>query len=151
MWMRATSRRQAAFSLVEVTIAMGLVAFVLAALIGVFALGINSERDSIEQIGAANLASRLIGERRANPAESNVNGFALPPLDSPLVSTIYFSDQEEIVPSLTDATVTCRATNTPNASGTLAILTLDFFWPAATAAATAKPNYTVTTAIKLEP
>ncbi len=150
--MVASVRCRAAFSLVEVTLALGLIAFVLAALIGIFALGINSERDSIEQIGAANLASRLIGERRANPTAIDPTAFALPPLDTLLDDEkIYFSDQEEIVPSLADATVTCQATNTLNPEGTLAILTLDFFWPAATATASATPNYSVTTAITLMP
>ncbi|MDD5350116.1 MAG: type II secretion system protein [Chthoniobacteraceae bacterium] len=68
-----------AFTLVEVVVALGIFSFALVAIVGLFFVGINTNKESSDQIQAANLASLLISTRRALPA-SPIADFALPPL-----------------------------------------------------------------------
>jgi type II secretory pathway pseudopilin PulG len=68
-----------AFSLVEVVLALGICAFVLVALIGLFSTGLRTGRESEEQVQAANLASQILATRLAAPTtSSNLNNFAIP-------------------------------------------------------------------------
>ncbi len=69
-----------AFSLVEVVIALGIISFALAAIIGTFSVGIKFNQDSEEQIRAANVVSLLIATRRAAPTNSLANS-VLPTLN----------------------------------------------------------------------
>ncbi len=151
-----TPRRRTAraFSLIEVVLALGLISFVLVSLLGIFVIGIETERDSSAQIRAANLATRLVSERRNEPVDPNPK-FLIPPLNDPSLGTagktLYFADGEGVVSSVADATMACRITSTLSSDSKLAYLTLRFFWPAATASATARPNYRVATAVRIEP
>ena len=68
-----------AFSLVEVTLALGICAFVLVALLGLFSTGLRASRESEEQTQAANLASQLLTTRAASPSsDTNLANFAIP-------------------------------------------------------------------------
>lgn len=71
----------AAFTLVEVVVALGIFSFALFAIAGLFLVGINTNKESSEQIQAANVASLLISTRRALPTNTIAN-FALPPLNT---------------------------------------------------------------------
>ncbi len=55
------------------------------AIVGLFMVGINTNKESSDQIQAANLASLLISTRRALPTNTIAN-FALPPLNVPYSS-----------------------------------------------------------------
>ncbi len=69
-----------AFSLVEVVLALGICAFVLVALIGLFSTGLRTGRESEEQVQAANLVSQILSTRIAAPTtSSNLTDFAIPP------------------------------------------------------------------------
>jgi len=68
-----------AFSLVEVVLALGICAFVLVALIGLFSAGLRASRESEEQVQAANLASQLLATRTASPrSDAKLANFAIP-------------------------------------------------------------------------
>lgn len=68
-----------AFSLVEVVLALGICAFVLVALLGLFSTGLRASRESEEQVQAANLASLILATRMASPtSDTNLPHFALP-------------------------------------------------------------------------
>ncbi len=71
---------EAAFTLVEVVIAMGIFTFAIVAIAGLFLVGISTTKDSSDQIQASNIASLLISTRRALPTNEIAN-FALPPLN----------------------------------------------------------------------
>ncbi len=60
-------KRIKAFSLVEVVVALGIFVFVGFALIGVLSVGIQSNRDSKEQLQASNIMEFLCSTRRAAP------------------------------------------------------------------------------------
>lgn len=70
--------RSRAFSLVEVVLALGICAFVLVALIGLFSTGLRTGRESEEQVQAANLASQILSTSVAAPTGTNLNNFAIP-------------------------------------------------------------------------
>ena len=69
-----------AFSLAEVVLAIAICSFALIAIMGLFATGLRSSRESQEDIQAANLASTLISLRAAFPAGdiTNLPNFAIP-------------------------------------------------------------------------
>jgi uncharacterized protein (TIGR02598 family) len=75
-----------AFTLVEVVVALSIFSFALVAIVGLFMVGINTNKESSDQIQEANFASLLISTRRALPTNSIAN-FALPPLNVPYSST----------------------------------------------------------------
>jgi uncharacterized protein (TIGR02598 family) len=67
------SRRRpfsAGFSLVEVTLALGIAAFCLIALFGLLPLGIQTNQSSISQTAAASLLSSVVADLRAAPKTS---------------------------------------------------------------------------------
>ncbi len=74
--------RVAAFSLVEVVVALGIFTFALVAIVGLFVTGLNTSKESSDQIQGANFASLLISTRRAVPT-TVIPNFALPPLNAP--------------------------------------------------------------------
>jgi type II secretory pathway pseudopilin PulG len=67
-------RRLRAFSLVEVTLALGVMAFCLVALLGLLPVGMNSNRAALEQTAAASIASAVAVDLRQTPLY--VNGSA---------------------------------------------------------------------------
>lgn len=75
-----------AFSLVEVVLALGICAFVLVALIGLFSSGLRAGRESEDQVQAANLASQIIALRMASPTNGPASA-AIPPLTSTLLAS----------------------------------------------------------------
>jgi type II secretory pathway pseudopilin PulG len=68
-----------AFTLVEVVLALGIASFCLVALIGLFSVGIRTERESSERLDAAHIAQSLIAARRASASAAPM-GFPLPAL-----------------------------------------------------------------------
>lgn len=58
---------QEAFSLTEVAMALGICAFVLIAMLGLFQVGLQSGHEAEQRIQAANLASRILTMRAAAP------------------------------------------------------------------------------------
>lgn len=75
----------AAFTLVEVVVALSIFSFALVAIVGLFMVGINANKESSDQIQEANFASLLISTRRALPTNAIAN-FALPPLNAAYAS-----------------------------------------------------------------
>lgn len=71
------------FSMVEVVLALGVMAFALVAVAGLFSVGLRANKESSDQLQATGVASLLIASRRAAPTNALPN-FALPPLNVPL-------------------------------------------------------------------
>jgi uncharacterized protein (TIGR02598 family) len=67
-----TRRRSfsAGFSLVEVTLALGVAAFCLIALFGLLPLGMQTNQSSISQTAAASMLSSVVADLRATPKTS---------------------------------------------------------------------------------
>lgn len=62
-------RFSAGFSLIEVALALGIVAFALVAIIGLIPIGLNSNQSSSDQTAAAGLAAGIVADLRAAPVE----------------------------------------------------------------------------------
>jgi type II secretory pathway pseudopilin PulG len=80
--MKNRRRLQGGFSLVEVVIALGIITFTLVALIGLLAGGLQSGRESVEDVQAAHITSTILGQRRAAPVLDEPS-FILPRLNDP--------------------------------------------------------------------
>ena len=58
---------QAAFSLVEVTLALGIAAFCLIAVFGLVPVGVQTNRNATSQTAATNILSSVVSDLRASP------------------------------------------------------------------------------------
>jgi uncharacterized protein (TIGR02598 family) len=60
-----------AFSLIEVTLALGIAAFCLIAVIGVIPVGVQTTRSATSQTAATNIMAAVIADLRATPTTTN--------------------------------------------------------------------------------
>src|SRR5437870_13907184 len=71
-------RRVHAFSLVEVTLALGVAAFCLLAVFGLMPVGVQTNRNSTSQTTAANIAALAVADLRAAKTASPMVGITMP-------------------------------------------------------------------------
>jgi hypothetical protein len=69
--MKLRSRSIAAFSLVEVTLALGIAAFCLIAVFGLVPVGVQTNRNATSQTFATNILSGVVSDIRASPKGSS--------------------------------------------------------------------------------
>jgi uncharacterized protein (TIGR02598 family) len=74
------SKNLASFSLVEVVLAMGIIAFALIVLFALLPVGLKSNTDSIGESQAVNLLQALIADRQSSSYSTNSSIYNLPPL-----------------------------------------------------------------------
>lgn len=139
------------FSLVEVTLALGIAAFCLVAIFGLLPVGLNSNRAAIEQTAAAGVAQAIIADLRAtqnsNPSTATSKLFYIPVpavSASKTMTTIYLREDGSVAqagnPPTTvnldaDASQNPRYRATlsfypPAAGGTVSSIQLLITWPA---------------------
>jgi len=122
----------AAFSLVEVVLAVGIVAFVGLALLGLFSVGLNISRESSEELQATHVAQSLLAKRQAAPV-AQISGLPLPPLDTATNrdkgNPVLLDDQGKPVsdPAAADFGMIYRIA--PRPSGRSSDVYLCLFWP----------------------
>jgi uncharacterized protein (TIGR02598 family) len=63
----------AAFSLVEVTLALGIAAFCLIALVGIIPVGVQTNRNATSQTAATNIMAAVVADLRATPTTTNTS------------------------------------------------------------------------------
>lgn len=84
------------FSLVEVTLALGICAFCLLVLIGLLPVGLASNRQSVEQTVAGNIAATIASDLQSTPLDQTTSslGFNLPVNASAAsgIQTMFFSE-----------------------------------------------------------
>jgi len=118
-------RRSAAFTLVEVVISIGLVAFVMTAILGLAAMAANETKN-------ADLKARLawITERVTSEYQSQRFSVALEsvPTNAPAIS---YWDYSGMVTNATGAYFQCDVTRAtpPSASTNFALLQVNILWP----------------------
>ena len=86
-----------AFSLVEVVIALGIAAFCLVALLGLFPSGLKSAKNTVDQTAAAGLLENVALDLRGVPVGSNSSslyGITLPAVGavSPITTNFFFNE-----------------------------------------------------------
>jgi Tfp pilus assembly protein PilV len=69
--MKRSIRVAAAFSLVEVTLALGIAAVCLISVIGIIPVGVKTTRDATSQTAATNIMAAVIADLRATPTTTN--------------------------------------------------------------------------------
>ncbi|XHR30485.1 MAG: prepilin-type N-terminal cleavage/methylation domain-containing protein [Chthoniobacteraceae bacterium] len=100
------------FSLVEVTVAMGIAAFCLVVILGLIPVGSSSNRNSIAQTAAASIARAVYGDVAATPASiSSSLIFKLGIASSIAPQTIYLSEDGLTATEVGEQPVTTGSAN----------------------------------------
>ncbi len=139
-----------AFSLIEVTLALGIAAFCLIAVFGLIPVAALTNRNATSQTRATNIMAAAIADLRATPSTSSVSLMFVIPINnnSPPTITRFFDSQGQCscditgLPKPFPATRTCAQTWTPalkpryrltitwSGSTTLRYADLKVTWPA---------------------
>jgi uncharacterized protein (TIGR02598 family) len=133
---KAAIRCVTAFSLVEVTLALGIAAFCLIAVFGLVPIGVQTNRNATSQTAATNIITAVVSDLRATPTASNTSSqFAI---TFGTNKTLYFdgTGQFTILPS-TNSRYQLNVTWSDSGSAGLRYADLKVTWPAAATAANA--------------
>ena len=93
--MKPFTGQRKAFSLVEVTIALGVAGFCLLAVFGLLPIGLTTTSMSIEQTAAANLATEIMADLRGTPSTSGTSsrlGVILASSSNEAYTTLFFAE-----------------------------------------------------------
>lgn len=122
--MMVSSRHCGGFSLVEVVLAVGIIAFCLVAIVGLFSVGHLASRHATDDTSLAAATSQVISKIRAR------TNLSLP-------TNYYFNLQGRVVPTVEEASYVCAVdySTVPEAEVTdistnLARVKIQFTWPA---------------------
>ena len=154
---------QAAFSLVEVTLALGIAAFCLIAVFGLVPVGVQTNRNATSQTTATNILSSVISDIRASPKGSGTTPKYKIRRSKSNITTVCFDGQGQPDPLGGQiGNVNCRAGNwryrlyvkiSPPATLPSTFIpycanyvVLKLVWPAAADPLTATPSGSVGTA-----
>jgi len=132
----------AGFSLVEVTLALGVAAFCLIALLGLLPLGMQTNQTAISQTTAASILSSVVADLRVTPKANPTS----PQYDITFgtAKLLYVDDQGRVVTSTDpNAAPRCRVTITfptsPEGLFEPTFVSLKISWPALADPATTTP------------
>ena len=136
---------QRAFSLVEVTIAMGIASCCLVTVVGLLPVGLTSNKNSIEQSAAASLARAIVADLRLTPKSASQSPqFAISL--SAATSPMYFAEDGTKQPSASSARYLATVTIN-NSSPSVTLVNTRVTWPAAASAASPSGAFESVTAI----
>jgi uncharacterized protein (TIGR02598 family) len=125
----------AAFSLVELTLAIGIAAFCLIAVFGLMPVGVQTNRNATSQTAAASILSNVIADMRATPRTNATSSqFAI---TFETEKTLYFDGAGQFTTSLgANSRYRVRITFPSSPSG-LSYADVNITWPAAATPANA--------------
>ena len=130
-------RSIAAFSLVEVTLALGIAAFCLIAVFGLVPIAVLTNRNATSQTAATNITAAVVADLRATPTTTNTSSQFAISFGTSGTQTRYFDGSGTASPSLT-ADSRYRLDITWNSAPTgLSYAYLKVTWPAAATTANA--------------
>ncbi len=139
------ARKAAGFSLVEVTIALGLAAFGILAIFALLPTGINSSSDAVRNTVAANLASAIVSDLQATPASTNYSAiYGLAP-DSAQTNPLYLKSDGSKESDATTADFRAEVVTAPSATTQISQVRIKVGWPAL--AANPVNNFEIVTSI----
>jgi hypothetical protein len=139
----------AAFTLVEVALAIGVVSFCLITLFSLLAVGLAGNRNANEQTGATQLLSAVVADLYATPATTPYRGLKasslqfgipIPAAENVVSNTFYFASdfQTNSTPSGCLYRLTITTASPTAGSGKIAtLMDLKVTWPAAASLTTA--------------
>jgi len=136
-----TQKRRASFSLVEVTLALGVAAISMLVIFSLLPIGLQTNQRSIEQTASADILSALAADLRAtpvttprgNPATSTQLGISIPAAGTTGTTTLFFNGAGRFASSQQSdsryrATITFVSNNGGPKTATFADLQIT--WPA---------------------
>jgi uncharacterized protein (TIGR02598 family) len=133
------SRAKNSFSLVELTLALGLASFCLIAVVGLLSVGIRTSQDAISETASASILSAVIADLRATPETTLTSAQFGLTFGSP--TTLYFDSNGRsatITTSRYRLTISFPANPTGTHAATFAHLKVT--WPAPLDPATTPPT-----------
>jgi len=122
--------RRAAFSLVEVTLALGVAAFCLIALLALLPAGASSNNNTSEETVAANALANMVADLKNTPASATQSPLYGIPIPVASGTTVFFDGAWKPVPSAPAARYRLTTTGTAAATPGLVRMTLQVTWPA---------------------
>jgi len=132
-----TARFRSGFSLVEVTLALGIAAFCLLAVFGLLPIGLKTQQSAIEQTAATRIISAAASDLRntaRTAAASSLFAITIPGNTASTSSTLYFDTEGRYSPAISaDSRYRLTVTFSPNSTGGrgATFVHLLVSWPAA--------------------
>jgi uncharacterized protein (TIGR02598 family) len=121
------NHRTAAFSLVEVTLALGLAAFCLLAIFGLLPVGVQTNRNATSQTAMAGIIAAVIADLRATPKTSTTSSqFGI---TFGTAKTLYFNGAGQVATSISSDSRYRLGISFPSTGG-LTYANLKVTWPA---------------------
>ena len=139
--MRSHGSRSSAFSLVEVTLALGIAAFCLIAVFGLMPVGVQTNRNATSQTAATNIAAAVAADLRATPRTTSTSAQFGITFGTSGTQTRYFDSTGQASTSL-GSDSRYRVDVTWNSSGVTGLYYADLrvTWPAPVDPATTTPS-----------
>jgi Tfp pilus assembly protein PilV len=145
--MNLAAERTKCFSLVEVTLALGVAAVSLLAIFALLPVGVKTNQVAIEQTGSTNVLSAITADLRATPRGGATTsprfGIAVPanPVGANITTTLYFTTEGQFSTTLAPASrygvsITFVANGARARTATFARICAS--WPASAAVANAE-------------
>lgn len=141
--MKTPALNRGGFSLVEVTLALGVASVCLIIIFGLLPVGLQTNQDAIQQVASGDLLGAVIADLRATPVTIPRGGatasqqFAINippnPVSDPRASVLFFSSEGQFSSSLiSESRYRLTITFLPNVGSRAATLVhLKMTWPAA--------------------
>jgi Verrucomicrobium spinosum paralogous family TIGR02598 len=145
--MRVPNCKILAFSLVEVTLALGVAAFCLIAVFGLMPVGVQTNRNATSQTAATSIVANVIADLRGTPTANSTSSQFCISFGTP--TTLYFDNAGRCSTDLAGSTSPCGSSWSPalttryqlnvtwSGSSRLRYADLKVTWPAAATAANA--------------
>jgi uncharacterized protein (TIGR02598 family) len=116
-----TARSRSGFSLVEVTLALGVAAFCLLAVFGLLPIGLKTQQTAIEQTAATRIVSAAASDLRntaRTATASSLFAIPIPANTATSLSTLYFDTEGRYSPAITaNSRHRLTITFSPNSTG----------------------------------
>ena len=133
--MKLRSYTTAAFSLVEVTLSLGIAAFCLIAVFGLMPVGVQTNRNATSQTAATNVIAAVVADLRATPRTSATSSqFAI---TFGTAKTLYFDGAGQFTTSLSANSRYQINVTFPSSPTGLSYADVKVTWPAAATSANA--------------
>jgi uncharacterized protein (TIGR02598 family) len=139
-------RETMAFSLVEVTLAIGVAAFCLLAVVALLPVGTKVSYSSTQETGATNILGAVVADMRATPASATASSQYGISFASGDETTLYF-DQFGNYSTMLDSKSVYRLVVTSNGGSGATFVNLKVTWPAAALPANAAGSSEIFAAI----
>jgi uncharacterized protein (TIGR02598 family) len=147
--LNALANRQHAFSLVEVTLALGVAAISLLVIFSLLPVGLQTNQRAMEQTASADILSAVVADLRATPVTnprggsiaSTQFGISIPAAGSTGTTTLFFNSAGQSANSQQPASryrLTVTFASSGGGAKTATLADLQVTWPAAAAVANAQ-------------